>query len=182
VVAAHTSKIPFIFFVARFGRRESGSAHWWPFSVNNRNKMGRSMYPFDCLAESCGKHPDRCFAQYAYTALWLWQSPFRKHPLCFKFVAYSSGKLLEAQTNTPRYTSWIPVRCYGLLHQWLSVFNFFSLICLCVCRSFFWRIDNIYFVPRMINKKANHMLNIKLYVILSNLHRIIMIILYAHLI
>jgi hypothetical protein len=32
----------------------------------------------------------------------------------------------------------------------------------------------------MIYKKANHMLNIKLYVILSNFHRIITIILYAH--
>jgi hypothetical protein len=32
----------------------------------------------------------------------------------------------------------------------------------------------------MIYKNANHMLNIKLYVILSNLHRIITIIFYAH--
>jgi hypothetical protein len=82
-------------------------------------------------------------------------------------------------------TSGMPVRCYGLLfffslYRCLSLLNIFSLIYLCVCCSFFWRIDNIFFVPHMIYKNANHMLNIKLYVILSNLHRIITIIFYAH--
>jgi hypothetical protein len=75
----------------------------------------------------------------------------------------------------------MPVRCYGLLiffslHRWSSILIFFTNLFVCMS-FFFWRIDNIYFVPGMIYKKANHMLNIKLYVILSNLHRIITIIL-----
>jgi hypothetical protein len=77
-------------------------------------------------------------------------------------------------------TSGMPVRCYGLLIFFRYIDGrmfliFLLLICLCLCLPLFLRID-------IINFKFNFMFNIKLYVIFSNMHRRLTIILYAHLI
>jgi hypothetical protein len=79
-----------------------------------------------------------------------------------------------------RHTSGMPVRCYGLLNFFHYIDGrmlliFLLLICLCLCLPLFLRID-------IINFKFNFMFNIKLYVIFSNMHRRLTIILYAHLI
>jgi hypothetical protein len=79
--------------------------------------MGNHMYLLDCYAGSCEKHLKTCFPVSACRLLWLWESQFSKHPVCFSLPAFFTEKPKKPKQTPPELGFAFPFYISGIAQR-----------------------------------------------------------------